>query len=105
MTDAELLARFEDCTLEPFHHLEHVRVAWVILRQLPLPAAFERFRTSLQRFAAAAGAPGKYDDALTRRYVDLIHARMRPAEEWDDFARANADLLVWPRPATYEVLR
>jgi len=95
MTDAELLARFEDCTLEPFHHLEHVRVAWIILRGRPLPEASAHFIASLQRFAAAAGAPQKYDEALTRRYLDLIHGRMQPAQQWEEFAAANADLLVW----------
>ena len=105
MSDDELLARFEDGTLEPFHHLEHVRVAWIILGRLPLDDARAHFVASLQRFAAAAGAPQKYDAALTRRYLDLIHQRMRPAEGWEEFALANADLLAWPPPATYEVLR
>ncbi len=102
MTDDELLTRFEDCTLEPaaFHHLEHVRVAWVILTRMPFDDAEARFIESLKRFATAAGSLGKYDDALTRRYVRLIHERMRPADTWPDFVRENADLLVWPPART-----
>ena len=96
MTDAELLAGFEACTLETFHHADHVRVAWIILRHEPLPAAIEHFIASLKRFATAAGAPQKYDDALTRRYMAMIGARMNGETSWDEFASANPDLLLWP---------
>ena len=95
MTDDQLLADYEDCTLESFHHADHVRVAWIILH---------RFTTSLQRFAAAAGAAQKYDDALTCRYLARIAERMRGEATWEEFAIANPDLLVWQR-VDYEVLR
>jgi len=96
VTDAELLAGFEACTLESFHHADHVRVAWIILRRKPLPAALEHFIASLKRFATAAGAPQKYDDALTRRYMARIAERMNGEASWDEFATANPDLLSWP---------
>ncbi|MEK6371853.1 MAG: hypothetical protein AABO58_04080 [Acidobacteriota bacterium] len=103
MTDRELVERFEACTLEEFHHAAHVRVAWTMLREMPLDAALARFITSLQRFAAAGGVPEKYDEALTRRYILLIHQRMQTSEAggWEDFSRANEDLLIWntARPA------
>jgi hypothetical protein len=106
MTDRELVERFEACTLEEFHHADHVRVAWAMLREMPLDAALPRYITSLRRFAAAARAPQKYDDALTRRYILLIHRRMQAGEAavWDDFAAANPDLLSWP-PPSYETFR
>ena len=106
MTDDELVERFEACALEEFHHADHVRVAWTLLRRLPLPDALERFALALRRFAAAAGVAQKYDDALTRRYVGLIAARMTGGEaSWSAFASANPDLLTWPPPTTYEILR
>jgi len=105
---AELLARFEDASLPNagFHHADHVRVAWNMLRELPLDDAAVRFITSLKRFAAAAGAPQKYDEAITRRYILLIHQRMEATEAagWDEFAGANPDLLTWP-PPSYETFR
>jgi hypothetical protein len=96
MTDEQLLAGFEACTLESFHHTDHVRVAWIILRRMPLPDAVSHFTASLQRFAAAAGAPQKYDDGLTRRYLALIDERIRGETSWEEFARRNPSLLVWP---------
>ncbi len=106
MTDRELLERLEACTLQEFHHADHVRVAWAMLRDMPLGDAVVRFTTSLRRFAAAGGVPEKYDDALTRGYLVLIHQRMRASEGWEDFARNNPDLLLWPpKRAAYEDLR
>jgi len=96
VTDTELLAGFEACTLESFHHADHVRVAWIILRREPLAEALEHFITSLKRFATAAGAPQKYDDALTRRYMATIAERLNGATSWEEFASTNPDLLLWP---------
>jgi hypothetical protein len=95
VTDDELLAGFEACTLAEFHHADHVRVAWLYMRQ---------FVAGLQRFAAANGAPQKYDDALTCRYLALIASRMRGESSFDDFAASNPDLLVWKK-AAYEAFR
>ncbi len=97
MTDDELLSGFEACALESFHHADHVRVAWIILRREPFAAALDHFVVSLKRFATAAGAPQKYDDALTRGYMGLIAERMNGERSWEEFAEANADLLAWPR--------
>ena len=97
MTDEELLSGFESCALESFHHADHVRVAWIILRRMPYPEGAAHFVVSLQRFAAAAGAPQKYDDALTRRYLDRIHQNMNGERSWEEFAEANPELLVWKR--------
>jgi hypothetical protein len=103
MSDEELLAGFEACTLAEFHHADHVRVAWLILQQLPLPDALARFAASLKRFAAANGRPELYHETITCAYVVLIRERIErmPAPEWDAFARANADLLSW-KPSLLE---
>jgi hypothetical protein len=95
VTDDELLRGFEEATLPPaaFDHAAHVRVAYLMLRQAPLPLAAERFSSALRRFAAAAGVPGKYDAALTWRYLRLIEERRPGAGSWTDFAARNPDLL------------
>ena len=99
--EADLVERFESCTVAEFHHADHVRVAWAMLREMPLPDALVRFTESLRRFAAAGGKPELYDETLTRTYIIVIHQRMQraPAAEWNDFAHANGDLLTWPPPA------
>jgi hypothetical protein len=57
MTDDEFLAAFEACTLQDFHHRDHVKVAYLYLRRHPLDDAIAKVRTGLQALAAAWGAP------------------------------------------------
>jgi hypothetical protein len=67
----------------------------VYLRRESMPAALERFRTGLRRFAAAHGKPERYHETITTAYVLLIHERMmrRPVLTWEEFAAAHDDLL------------
>jgi len=99
MTDREFADAFEHCTLpnESFHHRDHVRLAWIYLRDQPPLDALARFTQSLKRFAAAKGNPGLYHETITWAYLLLIHERMQrtSAADFESFADENADLLVW----------
>src|SRR5215468_2039915 len=100
MNDAEFVAAVETCALagRDFHHADHVRLAWIYLRDNPLLEAIERFTASLRRFAAHHGAAGKYHETITWAYLLLIHERMQresAPRDWDDFSAANPDLFDW----------
>ena len=97
MDDDDFLSAFESGRLESFHHRDHVRLAWIYLREESGPAALERFSGALRRFAAAAGKPGLYHETITWAYLLLIHERMARAvaSSWNEFAAANPDLLAW----------
>jgi hypothetical protein len=100
MTDQELMAKFEDCSLgnESFHHSDHVRMAFLYLRTYPALEALQRFSTSLIRFATAHGKPGLYHETITWAFMLLIRERMartgRP-QTWTEFVACNGDLLSW----------
>jgi hypothetical protein len=111
--DREFIERFEDGTLpeDRFHHVDHVRLAWLYLSRQPLAQALERFTIGLKRFAVAAGKPDRYHETITWAYLLLIHERMERAgrpSTWESFSGANADLLAgggralekYYRPAT-----
>lgn len=105
MGDRELLAAFEGGTLaeDGFHHRDHIRLAWLMLREAPLAEALARFAAGLRRFAARHGKAGLYHETITWAYVVLIHERMRRGSwegeaSWEEFAAANPDLLTW-RPS------
>lgn len=102
MGDRAFLAAFEGGTLpeEGFHHRDHIRLAWLMLREAPLGEALARFAAGLKRFAARHGKAGLYHETITWAYVFLIHERMRRGEAatWEEFAAANPDLLTW-RPS------
>jgi hypothetical protein len=97
LDDATLVARFEDATLPPdaFGHREHVRVAWILLREGPFEAAALRFCRALRRFAAALGKAERYHETITWAYLALVNERLHAAEspaDFDAFARVNRDL-------------
>jgi hypothetical protein len=100
MTDDELLKQFENCTLPSagFHHEDHVRLAFLYLREYPILEALQRFSASLARFAVANGRPALYSETITWAFVLLIRertAREGNQQEWSEFAARNPDLLNW----------
>jgi hypothetical protein len=100
MTDADFVRSFEECSLpnSTFHHRDHVRLAWIFLRDLPVLEALARFTSGLKRFAAFNGHPGLYHETITWAFLFLIHERMADAgagETWEAFAARNPDLLTW----------
>ena len=97
MNDREFVEAFEACSIasEDFHHADHVRLAWIYLRERPLIEAIERFTTSLQRFAAHHGVAGLYHETITWAYLLLIHERLQrdgAGQDWVTFREENGDL-------------
>jgi hypothetical protein len=96
MTDVELIAHFEQATLEEFPHAAHVRVAWWYVTHEPLLIAIARMRAGLRGFAAAKGKAERYHETITIAFVLLVADRWREGEPWTAFAARNPDLLQWP---------
>jgi hypothetical protein len=100
MTGDELIKQFEDGTTaaDSFHHTDHVRLAFEYLRRYPVFEALERFSNALKRFAAVQGKPHLYHETITWAFLLLIReriARAGRAQNWEEFASQNADLLIW----------
>jgi hypothetical protein len=98
--DQEFIEAFESCTLpaEEFHHRDHVRLAWLYLRQDSVLAALARFSEGLKRFAQVQGKSGLYHETVTWAYIFLINERMERtgrSATWEEFAARNGDLLSW----------
>ena len=106
MTDRDFLTAFEDGTLpaDCFHHADHVRAAWLILREESPAAALGRFSAALKRFAAAKDKPGLYHETITWAYLLLVNERMEGISSpgtWEMFAASNPDLMTW-RPSVLD---
>ena len=97
MTDRQLIEQFECGTLEPFHHADHVHVAFAYLTQYSPAEALARFCRGLKHFAALHGKANRYHETVTWAYLCLIRQRMAEAgrQTWEAFAQANPDLLLW----------
>lgn len=97
-SDDEFVAAFEDATLpeEAFKHADHVRLAWIYLRRMPLLDAIRLYGKGLREFASAHGAPGRYHETITWAFVILVNERLHDSGRdltWADFARDNPDLV------------
>ena len=97
MNERDFVAGVENCTIgaRDFRHADHVRLAWICLRNYPLLEAIARFVSTLRRFAAHHGMPEKYHETVTWAYLLLIHERMRRGgepQEWERFRAENDDL-------------
>src|SRR5436190_21515514 len=103
MNERDFVGAFEACTIAAgdFHHADHVRLAWIYLREHRLLTAIERFTTSLKRFAAHHGVPGLYHETITWAYLLLIHERMNGESSFEEFRAANPELFRW-KPSVLE---
>ncbi|NGY05032.1 hypothetical protein [Solimonas terrae] len=97
--DRELLAGLADGSLPAarFDHENHVRVAWLCLRDADGRAAGEaRFCNLLRTYVAGLGASDKYHHTLSVALLRLIDARrrVRPELDWPAFAALHRELFV-----------
>ena len=94
MDDQTFLLQFENCTfpIDQLGHREHVKLAYLYLRQQSLEMAIERMRTSLQVYAAAHNTPHEldrgYHETITLVWMRLVHLTLGeygPADSADQF--------------------
>src|SRR5262249_27770923 len=98
MTDAELARALERGQIpnEGFHHVDHLRVAFVYLNESPsVDAAGGRMGSTLRRFAASVGKAEKYSQAVTEFWMyQMAAARaLMPSADCDGLFQAFPRLL------------
>ena len=94
---AALTKAFENRSLDAtaFRHVDHVAVAYEMLRRYDFLDAITRYAACIRTLAIEAGAPRKYNATITVAFMSLIAERMEaaPADGFDDFIARNPDLL------------
>jgi hypothetical protein len=80
-SDDEFLAAFEAGALsdDEFHHRDHLRLTWLALQRWGEDQGCAWVVAGIRRFAASKGAVGKFDEALTRRWVERVWIAVRRA--------------------------
>jgi hypothetical protein len=91
MTDADFLKAFDDTTLEPFHHRDHLRVTYLYLRHFGEQATRERLGPAILRYAAARNGAEKYHETITRAWISLV--AQASAQDFDAMLAAYPHLL------------
>lgn len=96
LSDSEFLQQFEDASLDPslFKHVGHLRGAFLFLQREPMLLAQRHFTQTLQRYAAALGAPDKFHATVTYALLAIMSARqgVQQCANWREFLQKNPDL-------------
>lgn len=97
MTDDAFVAAIETCTLpkEEFTHRNHLRLAWLYLRDHEAADADRRIVATIRAYATSLGAAAKFSEPLTVTWMRRVEAAMAqtPAADFDTFLAAQPDLL------------
>jgi CDP-diacylglycerol--glycerol-3-phosphate 3-phosphatidyltransferase len=79
-----------------FHHVDHLRLAWVYLAESPsVGTAIDRMAAALRRMSAAAGHPEKYSQPTTEFWMYQVAAvrALMPDADFDEALLAHPRLL------------
>ncbi len=101
MTDPEFLKQFLDRTLpfDQWTHRAHLRTAYLLLLESPLPEAIERARDGIQTYNKANHRPESqlegYHETMTQSWMHLMETALRefgPAESAEAFLEKQHQL-------------
>lgn len=88
MNDQAFLAAFENGTLHPFQHRDHIRIAWLYLRRDGWEKGYEHIGKGIRHFAATHGATRKYHETITRFWATAVYQAL--CDSGDDFSTFEA---------------
>jgi hypothetical protein len=95
--DQALLRAFLNGEIETrhFHHTEHVRVGFELLRRRNFCDALAAYSAALKRIAAHAGNPDAYHETITVAFLALIAEHRAGAEysDFESFTKHNPELM------------
>ena len=97
LTDAELTDAWQAQTLggTGISHIDHVRIAWVLVQRHGAEAAEERLVEGTRRACDHYGVPEKFNEPLTRRWAREVAGavdRGPAGESFDGFIARNPEL-------------
>ncbi|HET8906413.1 MAG TPA: hypothetical protein VFN11_05550 [Ktedonobacterales bacterium] len=74
MTDDEFVQAFLSGSLPQgdFHHRDHLRLAWVLVRLTGRDEAMKRITSGIRYFATEHGHAEKYHETMTRFWVRIV---------------------------------
>src|SRR5215472_16010271 len=74
LTDEDFVTAFLSGRLPPtgFHHRDHLRLAWCLIRRSGIQAASVTISDGIRRFATHHGQSDKYHEILTQFWVRIV---------------------------------
>ena len=94
--DDAFVAAFLTGSLPPqqFHHRDHLRLAWVLVRLTGVDEATRRITSGIRYFATLHGQAGKYHETMTQFWVRIVAHAVAARPEISTF---DAVLAAFPR--------
>ena len=95
LNDPDFLAAVADASLPEFRHRDHLRLAWLCLRESGFEAGAARAAALIRGYAEAKGAASKFDADLTRRWMARVQGALdaAPGADFEAFLEAAPDLV------------
>ena len=94
---AKFLQSFEACEIDAseFGHIDHVGVAFEMLRKYDFLNAAANYSTCINTIATRAGAEDKFNTTITLAFLSLIAERMQVSQtdSFAEFIEENVDLM------------
>lgn len=89
MTDDEFVQAFlsGDLPNERFHHRDHLRLAWILIRQRDMAEATRAISSGIRRFASHHGHAAKYHETMTLFWVRIVGHLVENRPDIADFDR------------------
>lgn len=72
-TDRTFLDSFHERSLDRFPHMDHLRLAWIVMRAHGLDEGLRIIRRGIREFAEYQGAAGRYHETLTMFWGLLVN--------------------------------
>lgn len=84
-----------DIPAAEFHHADHVRAGYELLRKMDFLDAVSAYGRALKVMTARVGKPEKLHHTITIAFLAVIAERMEqaPAGDFETFLAANPDLM------------
>jgi hypothetical protein len=95
MTRFDELMREVMATADRFGHRQHVYLTWLAVRRYGTAATVDLMSDGLRSVARYAGAPQKYNETVSRAWVELTshHTLEDRLDDFDEFVDRNGALL------------
>jgi len=95
MTRFDELMREVMATTDRFGHRQHIHLTWLAVRRYGTAATADLMSEGLRRVARYAGAPQKYNETVSRAWVELTghHTLADRVDDFDEFVARNDALL------------
>ncbi|WP_298851826.1 hypothetical protein [uncultured Ruegeria sp.] len=95
--NADITNAFEAHAIDntTFGHVEHVQVAYDLLRKYDFIDAATIYAKGIRTLAAKAGAPDKFNLTITYAFMSLIAERLAytQTDDFERFTQGNPDLM------------